>query len=469
VALGLCLWLAVLSVESSLVTSSTIDVKELGEAGQLGLRATEGGNGAKWWRIRAGSKTVGGQDGDEWSVSEWSIHADAAGTTEDLVQPELLYASSEWSACKPEEIAKGCTSDHKPVKVADADPETYWRASSVSKNEYLGIQFNSATEVRSMKIRLFNPTGGINSMAPNVLAIEKSADGEAWAPVDIITDLKSWGTTSQLYTWTREDEVPSSTFTIRSQEQPGLCIGIKPRYEPDDVEQKRPIKIETDALIEIQDCVFGERAQNFALHSDGTLHSALNEEFILHFVAGEPKAASELSVKRCVEGCADLKAQDKFVYEGGAEGGGLWRSDVAGKQNIVFAPKDSDLTAGTPLSAIACGMPDSSALISACQSSTMARWEMSPMFKMEESKRLINCAPYSHSTASPAHCTTREEAQKLCAADAECVAYNWAGEDPAGEGAVANQVFLCHDMHELHNDMTGWELGVKLSLIEKFG
>merc|ERR1719473_499437 len=71
VALGLCLWLAVLSVESSLVTSSTTDVKELGEA-SLGKQpgseevldvqplehATGGGNGAKW-RIRAGSKTAG--------------------------------------------------------------------------------------------------------------------------------------------------------------------------------------------------------------------------------------------------------------------------------------------------------------------------------------------------------------------------------------------------------------------------
>merc|ERR1740117_829333 len=49
---------------------------------------------------------------------------------------------------------------------------------------------------------------------------------------------------------------------------------------------------------------------------------------------------------------------------------------------------------------------------------------------------------------------------RLCAADIKCSAYNWASNAVA-DPQLADKVFLCHKLHDVHPGVDGWELGVR--------
>jgi len=135
--------------------------------------------------------------------------------------------------------------------------------------------------------------------------------------------------------------------------------------------------------------------------------------------------------------------------------------------NLVVGPKGGKLKAGSAVAMLQCG--SGTAKISGCAGEGKnGQWELAPMFVIEEGKRAVNCAPYSHSMVKPKVAKTRQQAQELCAADSACVTYNWAEAQPAGEGAVADTVFLCTEVHEVHPGMKGWQLGVRIASVEKF-
>ena len=96
---------------------------------------------------------------------------------------------------------------------------------------------------------------------------------------------------------------------------------------------------------------------------------------------------------------------------------------------------------------------------------------MFSVFTIEEGKEAIKCAPYSNSLQEPASAETRQQAQRLCAADNSCSAYSWAdntaeqinpmtGKKDGGKN-FRNKVYLCSQLHDVHSGQLGWELGVR--------
>jgi len=81
------------------------------------------------------------------------------------------------------------------------------------------------------------------------------------------------------------------------------------------------------------------------------------------------------------------------------------------------------------------------------------------MFAIEKGKQAINCSPYSHSLEKPKSATTQQQAQRLCARDNTCSAYNWV--DGTADGDVKDMVFLCKEIHDVHSGVQGWELGIR--------
>ena len=48
--------------------------------------------------------------------------------------------------------------------------------------------------------------------------------------------------------------------------------------------------------------------------------------------------------------------------------------------------------------------------------------------------------------------------RRLCAADNECSAYNWADDSVED---YPDRVYLCHKLHDVHPNADGWELGIR--------
>lgn len=163
-------------------------------------------------------------------------------------------------------------------------------------------------------------------------------------------------------------------------------------------------------------------------------------------------------------------------YSEGLQGGFL-RLKAVTKNNLVLGPKvldkDGKPVVGTEVVLLECGdtkdlkdktkTPDAN--INNCPKLKHAQWELFPMFQIEKSKKAVNCSPYSHSHKKPEQASDQQTAQRLCAKDNKCAAYNWRDGTP---GDIANVVYLCWELHDVHSAQAGWELGIRAGRAEDF-
>jgi len=295
--------------------------------------------------------------------------------------------------------------------------------------------------------------------------VEKSFDGENWARVRLVMKMGGWASKKVTYALPAMNKVPQSPFAIRSQVRPELCLGVKETFKPDDKEKENPMAIAEHADVQLQPCNEGKPSQ-FWLMKDGMLENALDNSYLFHPKSGAMKAgATGAQVKQCTDKtkCTEIKKAAGLKYEEGAKGG-LIRSSAS--PNVIVSA--SKLAPNAAVKFLECGGGSDTAAISRCKENTQAQFELLPMFELQESKRAIACAPYSHSNLKPKEAQNRQEAQALCAANAKCEAYNWSEREPQGQGAQPFQVFLCEALHEVHPDTKGWELGIRVGLIERF-
>merc|ERR1712166_1723507 len=104
--------------------------------------------------------------------------------------------------------------------------------------------------------------------------------------------------------------------------------------------------------------------------------------------AGIPAVDNGFAMGICRDGCPD-KTASEFMYSDSVKGGEF----VEGAE-IVFG------TCGTD--------PDVAAEIEQCPDNIQGQWELLPMFALEAGKEAINCAPYSHTMATPDFAGTRQ-------------------------------------------------------------
>jgi len=229
------------------------------------------------------------------------------------------------------------------------------------------------------------------------------------------------------------------------------------------------IDMEEGAAVELQKCFDANR---------GILHNAKDPIWILvpngtvaegtNFVMGKCTPTSD-SDPRCAN------AEDsEFMYSDSIKGGFIRSKaavDGAVQGNLVIAPHNNEFKQGSKVQFGKCGDdPNTPATLDVCDFKD-AQWELLPMFAIEEGKEAIKCAPYSHSMKEASPASTRQEAQRLCAADIACSSYSWADSSAEqinpitgkkdGGNAFANKVFLCEQLHHVHSGQVGWELGVR--------
>jgi hypothetical protein len=409
------------------------------------VQETEGTIGCKFWRVRSITDTPG----QWWQVKELEFYTSTDGSGDKLTPAKAMASTFKGDLNE---------SENKPEKAIDGSADTFWSTSDKYKFEWIGVEFDAPQEVLSVKMQLTE-----EFMGPSMVIVEKSMDGEWWSRSTEITDMADWANSMVTYPLLPMNRVPESIFALRSQQNPHFCVGVRPTPHPSD-DKADPYPLFEDAKLEIQICNDKTNTQYWQLAESTRpmLKSAADQSFVMH-INGSTAAGSEISVKQCLDGCPEGFDDDIWQYAENAAGGLMYDKN---QPNLVLAPKGGVLEEGVEVVFEACGAEGELADASACSDKSSARWELLPMFVLEPGKQTIACAPYSHDNVEPSAADSRAAAQEACAANPECVAYNWA--DGSAEGILKNKVYSCTAMHEIHSGMSGWELGVRAGTLEPF-
>jgi len=402
--------------------------------------------GCKFWRVRSITDT----SGDWWQIKELEFYSSVDGAGRKLEEKRALASSYK----------KGGDT-YKPEKAIDNSGETFWSAANKYKYEWIGVEFEEPQEVGSVKMQLVDWQFG-----PAMVVVEKSLDGEWWSRSTEISDMKDWATDMQLYPLIQMTTVPPSVFAFRSQEDPHFCLGVRTTSMSANSslpasEQGDPVDICDFARLEVQVCDSDRTTQYWALDEGARpmLRNAQDQTYVMH-VNGSTSDKTELSVRQCIDGCADGFEDDVWEYVNDA--GGIIRNK--NQPHLLAFPKGGQLTEGTVVALEMCGAEGDTALFEDCESKVHTRFELLPMFVLEQGVQTVSCAPYSHSSVEPAVATSRIEAQEICAKDSTCAAYNWVDSTAAGD--VTDKVYACTAMHEVHSGVAGWELGVRAGRLD---
>jgi len=420
----------------------TLSAEVLSDTVEL-VQETEGTIGCKFWRVRSITDTPG----QWWQVKELEFYTSANGSG-DKVVPSKAMASSFLGDLNE--------SENKAEKAIDGSADTFWSTSDKYKFEWIGVEFETPQEIASIKMQITD-----EFMGPAMVIVEKSFDGEWWSRSTEIMDMGDWSQSMVTYPLIVMNTVPKSLFAFRSQDNPRFCVGVRPTPHPTD-EKADPYPLFEDARLEVQICNDKTNTQYWQLTDDPRpmLKNAADQSFVMH-INGSTAVGSELSAKQCREDCTEGFEDDLWHYAGDAAGGLAYNKN---QPNLVLAPKGGALEEGVEIVLEACG--SETADVSACADKNTARWELLPMFILEEGKQTISCAPYSHANVEPSPANNRPAAQEACAANPECTAYNWA--DDTAEGNIKSKVYSCTAMHEVHSGVVGWELGVRAGTLEPF-
>merc|ERR1711959_20503 len=408
------------------------------------VEETTGTIGCKFWRVRSITDTPG----QWWQLKELEFYATQDGSGDKLTPAKAMASSFKGDLNE---------SENKPEKAIDGSADTFWSTSDKYKFEWIGVEFDAPTEVLSVKMQLTE-----EFMGPSMVIVEKSMDGEWWSRSTEISRMGDWAESMVNYPLIAMNTVPKSLFALRSQENPHFCVGVRPTPHPTD-EMADPYPLFQDAKLEVQICDDKTNTQYWQLAElpRPMLKSAQDQSFVVH-INGSAAVGSGLAVRQCLDGCPDGFDDVLWQYAENAAGGLAYNKN---QPNLVISPKGGVLQEGVELVLEACGAEGELADASACADKGTARWELLPMFILEQGKQTISCAPYSHDNVEPAAADNRAAAQEACAADKECTAYNWA--DSTAE-EMQNKVYSCTAMHEVHSGMAGWELGVRAGTLEPF-
>lgn len=294
-----------------------------------------------------------------------------------------------------------------------------------------------------------------------------------------VTISKSWDKAPVRYTWATLDKLPPSVFSIRSQLDPSMCLGVKEIPDPKEPKLIAPKPIDYGTGLEVQRCSDNVLPQFWYMESTGRLKNAAGKHYSAVLGGGiggtpildvdatkAPKVNDTLSVGKCVGACKDDKA-NYFAYSEESKGGFI-RLKKDGWSNLVIAAPAGGKAGYVKLAA--CGADATKqADLANCKTLTNARWELSPMFNVELKKQAISCSPYGHQNVLPTDCTSSRQAQILCAMDKLCIAYNWVSKEASGD--FSDKVWLCRELHDVHlptekQNLNGWELGTRAGAAE---
>jgi len=498
----LCLALAV-ALASTAEEAAAVETSALARVKSMDI-------GTAYWRVRSITATQGKF---EWAVEQLAFFTDRGATkaatggtpissSTKVTKTEPDYAGAEkqvqaekakraktdkpmtggeeagmreklrneaYMAAKRADAGVGLVKKNADTQAFDGKTGTYWLAGTNEKDEWIGQKFAAPQDIQSIKIKVLS-----SANAPSAFIIEKSDDGENWSREIEVTNCKTWEKKQETFAWAPYDTTPSSVFAIRSQAHPRFCVGVKPTPIPDDPEAD-PIAIKFHASLQVQLCDDMKIPQWWNFDKRGLIHNSAGTEYIAHINATDSAAGSPFGVGECKKDC-DKNEADLLQYSEGLQGGFL-RLKALTKNNLVLGPKDLDKNGmpvvGTDVVLHECGdtkdlkdktkTPDAN--INNCPKLKHSQWELFPMFQIEKSKRALNCSPYSHTHKKPEQASDQATAQRLCAKDNKCIAYNWRDATP---GDITNKVYLCWELHDVHSAQTGWELGIRAGRAEDF-
>jgi hypothetical protein len=432
------LLLVVVATSSETALSST-DAPFSTRSTDVLVQLDETAAGAKEWRVRSLVKVP--LEGWVMSKIQWFESQDGTGEAAD---GEPMASSFRGRADIPPNNEFGIEN------AVDGSYETVWESEDGEPGQWFGIKFPEKKDIKSMVIRIPDLVKG-----PASVMVEKSEDGETFSRVAEISDMLNWGVKDQLFKFVPMDILPSSVFSIRSQKDPAYCIGVRTRKEFPEDEDSALIHIEEGAKLELQKCLDDTVTQWWSFDIErGLLHNAADAVWIAH-VQGD-LAASHFEIKKCLEGCPDA-TKDEFMYSDSVRGGFLRKKN--GRSNIVISVKNDAIEEGNLVTLGECGTdPEVAAELNNCPENKASQWELLPMFAVEAHTQAVKCSPYSHNLQEPQPAAAQQDAQRLCAADNECSAYNWA--DNSVED-YPDRVYLCHKLHDVHPNADGWELGIR--------
>jgi hypothetical protein len=399
---------------------------------------TETGAGALYWRARSLVKVPL----EGWVLSKVQMFTTQDGSG-DAATGEPISSSYRGMSDVP------AGTEFKTENAFDGSEDTVWESEDGEPGQWIGIKFAEPTDIQSMVMRTPDMVKG-----PSGVMIEKSEDGESWGRVVEITDMKNWGVQDQLYKFVPMDQLPPSVFSIRSQKDTSLCVGVRTRMENPDDEDSAIIDIEDDAVLEFQKCLDDTVTQWWSFDPNrGLLHNAKDAIWIAS-LNGTLAEGTNFVTNKCTDGCPEA-TDNEFMYSDSIKGGFLRSKTI---NNLVVSPK-GELKAGAEVVLGTCGDdPNMPASLDVCPDNKESQFELLPMFALEPEKEAIKCAPYSHTLQEPSAAASRQEAQRLCAADIKCSAYSWV--DNSGE-ELQDRVYLCYALHDVHSGQVGWELGVR--------
>jgi len=436
------------------VVVASTDVSPVKEAIALVDEDPSGRAGALYWRARSLVKVPL----EGWVLSKVQMLTSQDGSGEPVSGEPI---SSTWRGMS--DTPPG--TEFKVENAFDGSYDTVWESEDGEPGQWIGLKFSEKQDIQSMVMRTPDMVKG-----PAGVIIEKSDDGDNWGRVVEITDMRDWGTKDQLYKFVPMDQLPPSVFSIRSQKDTAFCVGVRTRKEDPEDEDSAIIDVEEGAVLELQKCLDDTVTQWWSFDVNrGILHNAKDALWI-----GSPNgtvaAGTGFGIAKCTDGCKDAK-DSEFMYSDSIKGGFLRsKASVDGVEqaNLVLAPKGNEFKEGVEVVFGTCGDdPNVPASLDTCDFKE-AQWELLPMFTIEPGKEAIKCAPYSHTLAAPSPATTRQEAQRLCAADNACSAYSWADNSAEQVDGVTgrkvpfqDKAYLCTRLHDVHSGQLGWELGVR--------
>jgi len=420
--------------------------------------------GALYWRARSLTKVPL----EGWVLSKMEMYTTQDGSGAPVTGEPI---GSTWRGMS--DTPPG--TEFKVENAFDGSEDTVWESEDGETGQWIGLKFAEKQDIQAMVMRTPDMVKG-----PSGVIIEKSDDGEEWGRVVEITDMKHWGIEDQLYKFVPMDQLPPSVFSIRSQMNTAFCVGVRTRKEDPDDEDSAIIDMEDGAPLELQKCLDDTVTQWWSFDvNTGLLHNAKDAVWIVQ-PNGDVADGTNFVMAKCTpeEGDASGKCAGAeggyFMYSDSIKGGFVRsKASVDGVEqgNLVISPKGNEFKEGVEVGFGKCGDdPNVPASLDSCDYKE-GQWELLPMFAIEDGKEAIKCAPYSNTLMEPSNAATRQEAQRLCAADNACSAYSWADSTAEkinpmtgkkdGGNSFKDKVYLCTQLHDVHSGQLGWELGVR--------
>jgi hypothetical protein len=365
---------------------------------------------------------------------------------------------------------------------AFADDDTVWQAKRKDAGEYIGLQLDAATTVRSMRVMQTDFENGVKAAV-----LEKSVAGSDgicsyWARVAEFPDFpKSYGA-EESFSWKSldQDTAPgagsySDVFQIRSRADPRYCVGVQKA----DSEKNLPRGafqsfFDIDAKLELQLCEVKNKIQYFYLDDKGRLFNIYKSGlYMASNVAGTYVEGGNIKMTTCpTEGCPDPSESSDVTTAGfSITEEGFFRS--SNHQNFIMKPETSGAsTDATPnlMVVTACTTetdPVKPAELEDCPANTDAQFDLVPMFTIANQKQAVNCAPYSHTynkepedVTSDTNAEAKAKAQVACALDDTCKVYMFGSSD-APEAAHQQKAWLCSALDVVYNGKVGYSLGFR--------